>query len=182
MRNRPAGPAGCGRRGWLYAALTVLALTGVIGAIVLWRNFAPLAEGSLVVNINTASKRELQSLPGIGPALAELTIAGRPFRGVDDLARVHGVSARQVGALRPMLTVSEPTRELSVLVPFESALRTGWASTPRVTLLLYASCILVALYYAVPWVRRRWQECRNARTRADLAATERRRWEGHRRE
>jgi len=37
------------------------------------------------ININTASERELDSLPGIGPVTAQKIIAGRPYSSVDEL-------------------------------------------------------------------------------------------------
>jgi competence protein ComEA len=38
-----------------------------------------------LVNINSASKSQLESLPKIGPVTAEKIIAGRPYNGVEDL-------------------------------------------------------------------------------------------------
>jgi len=64
-------------------------------------------KGSGPVNLNTATSRQLQGLPGIGPALAEKIIAGRPYRSVDDLARVRGIGSKLFVKLRPLVTVKK---------------------------------------------------------------------------
>ncbi|OQX90680.1 MAG: hypothetical protein B6D58_09750 [candidate division Zixibacteria bacterium 4484_95] len=38
-----------------------------------------------LLDLNTATKKELQSIKGIGPILAKRIIAGRPYKTVDDL-------------------------------------------------------------------------------------------------
>lgn len=43
------------------------------------------------VNINTASKEELEAIIGIGPALAQRIIEARPFLSIYDLKRVSGI-------------------------------------------------------------------------------------------
>lgn len=62
-----------------------------------------------VVNVNTATRAELEALPLIGPALADRIIADRtangPYRTVDDLARVRGISPRTVEQLRGKIRV-----------------------------------------------------------------------------
>jgi DNA uptake protein ComE-like DNA-binding protein len=40
-----------------------------------------------LIDINTATKDELDVLPGIGPARAEAIIKGRPYNGKDELRR-----------------------------------------------------------------------------------------------
>jgi competence ComEA-like helix-hairpin-helix protein len=54
-----------------------------------------------LVNLNTASKKELQSIKGIGPVLAERIIAGRPYRTLDDLLKVKGISPKKLENIRP---------------------------------------------------------------------------------
>lgn len=49
----------------------------------------PLLSGRL--NLNTASKAQLEALPGVGPAFAERIIAARPLKSLSDLDRVKGV-------------------------------------------------------------------------------------------
>ena len=64
------------------------------------------------VNINAASASELQLLPGIGPAKAERIVEYRrlrPFRTVEELARVKGIGPKTVKKLRQHLSIKGET-------------------------------------------------------------------------
>jgi DNA uptake protein ComE-like DNA-binding protein len=63
---------------------------------------APAASGP--VNLNTATEKELEDLPGVGPATAKKIVAGRPYSSVDDLAKA-GVSKSTIGKISSMVTV-----------------------------------------------------------------------------
>jgi len=55
------------------------------------------------VDLNTASEKDLESLPKVGPATARKIIAGRPYASVQDLARA-GVPAKTIATLTPLVT------------------------------------------------------------------------------
>jgi len=59
------------------------------------------------MNINTASSKELEALPGIGRGLAERMIEHRekhgPFRRAEHLIVVRGISERRFRALRDLI-------------------------------------------------------------------------------
>jgi len=58
-----------------------------------------------LVNLNTATEKELQSIKGIGPAFAKRIIAGRPYTTVDDLLKIKGISTKKLETLRPYFIV-----------------------------------------------------------------------------
>ena len=61
------------------------------------------------ININTASEKELEKLPGIGRGLAERIVEHRekygPFRRPEHLIMVRGISDKRFRALRDSITV-----------------------------------------------------------------------------
>jgi len=71
--------------------------------------FTEPAATSGLVDINTASASELETLPGIGEVLAGRIVASRetngPFVRVEDLTRVQGISEGLVDELRALIIV-----------------------------------------------------------------------------
>ena len=65
--------------------------------------------GSGLVNINTADAAALETLPGVGPAIAERIVSDRethgPYGSVDDLLRVQGIGEKKLEALRSSVCV-----------------------------------------------------------------------------
>jgi len=63
----------------------------------------------LVINLNTATARELETLPGIGPGLAKKIIEFREkrhgFKHVEELLAIPGISERKWKALRDKVEV-----------------------------------------------------------------------------
>jgi DNA uptake protein ComE-like DNA-binding protein len=53
------------------------------------------------IDINTATEKELTTVPGIGHVMAARIIAARPFRSADDLKRVSGIGEKKYAQIRP---------------------------------------------------------------------------------
>lgn len=72
-----------------------------------WGRMAPddLAALEQPVDLNLASPAELESLPRVGPALAQRIVAARPFADVDALLRVRGIGPATLAKLRGRVVV-----------------------------------------------------------------------------
>jgi len=69
----------------------------------------PTPNASPLVNLNSATSDQLDSLPGVGPSTAKAIISYRnrkgPFKKVEDLLNVPGIGPAKVAALRDQVTV-----------------------------------------------------------------------------
>lgn len=66
---------------------------------------ASSASPAQAVDLNTASQKDLEALPGIGASKATKIIAGRPYGSVADLARA-GITKGTIEKIAPMVRVS----------------------------------------------------------------------------
>ena len=73
------------------------------------------AEVPAAVNINTASVKELDALPGIGAKTAALIVEYRqkngPFKKIEELMNVRGVGEKSFLRLKSQIVVSPPKPE-----------------------------------------------------------------------
>ena len=64
------------------------------------------------IDLNAATIKELEELPGVGPVTAKRIIEARQksgrFRRVEDLLAIRGISTNRLEALRPYVKVSPP--------------------------------------------------------------------------
>jgi competence protein ComEA len=70
----------------------------------------PLYAAQGVINVNTATKEELMMLPGIGEktasAIAAYRQANGPFKTIDDMTKIKGISKKKLDKLRPSLVLT----------------------------------------------------------------------------
>jgi comEA protein len=91
-------------------ALTVLASSSWLQA----QEPARSAVSSPVINLNSATVPQLESLPGIGRATAERIVEYRQknggFKKVEDLMNVRGIGEKSFLKLKPLVSVGGPLR------------------------------------------------------------------------
>jgi competence protein ComEA len=63
------------------------------------------------IDVNTADAATLETLPGVGPTIAQAIVSSRPFASVDDLSRVPGIGEARLAELRDHVTVSRRTTQ-----------------------------------------------------------------------
>jgi competence protein ComEA len=57
------------------------------------------------ININTATKQEIEALPGIGPVKAQAIIDGRPYDKPEDIMKIKGIKQKIFDKVKDNITV-----------------------------------------------------------------------------
>jgi competence protein ComEA len=65
----------------------------------------PGVEGITMININTASRTELEDIPGIGPVTADKIISARPFTRLEELVERNVLSISLYDKVKNLLTL-----------------------------------------------------------------------------
>ena len=65
----------------------------------------PGKTAAALIDLNSADQKTLESLPGIGKSTAKAIIAGRPYKSIDDLKRVKGMSDKKINAIKDKVTI-----------------------------------------------------------------------------
>ena len=87
------------------------------------------------IDLNTASQKDLETLPGVGAATAKKIIAGRPYTAVGDLSKA-GVTAKTIDQITPLVTIgttSAPaaTPAPTTSTPSKTTTSTATSGTPQ---------------------------------------------------
>jgi DNA uptake protein ComE-like DNA-binding protein len=83
-------------------SILVIVLAALIGASPV--AVSAQAKMAAKVDINSASEKELEELPGVGSATAKKIVAGRPYTSVADLSKA-GVPAKTIDTITPLVSV-----------------------------------------------------------------------------
>ncbi|GAC1428289.1 MAG: hypothetical protein NVS1B11_07820 [Terriglobales bacterium] len=84
------------------------------------------------VDLNSASEKEIEDLPGVGPATAKKIIAARPYSSVSDLSKA-GLSAKKIEKISPMATVSASSAAPSAKASTSSSMPSSPSTPPATT-------------------------------------------------
>ncbi len=57
-----------------------------------------------IVDVNSADEKTLETLPGVGKATALAIIAGRPYKSIDDLKSIKGMSDKKINTIKNKVT------------------------------------------------------------------------------
>ncbi len=117
---------------WLLFICTLVITTLVLGVKTVSFAQKKITEVSgALIDINTADEKTLESLPGVGKATAKAIVAGRPYKSVDDLKRVKGMSDAKIQMLKDKVTVGGSTASAAPAAASQKAAATQKAATEK---------------------------------------------------
>jgi len=64
------------------------------------------APDDLPLDLNHATRTQLEAIKGIGPILAERIIAARPYSSTDELLKGHGIGRKKLRQLQPHFIIN----------------------------------------------------------------------------
>jgi competence ComEA-like helix-hairpin-helix protein len=100
------------RRLGLFGPLALLAFSLTLSSLAFAKKIPPPLHS---VNLNTATEKQLEQLPGVGPTTAKAIVQFRtksgPFRRVEDLLVIRGISESKLKKIRPYVTLAPPPKK-----------------------------------------------------------------------
>jgi len=105
-------------------------LSVVVGLSLMLGSISVYAQAQkTLIDLNSASQKDLESLKGIGPALAKKIIAGRPYTAIDDLKKA-GISEKTIESIKPLVKVGAATAPIKPAAEKKPAAATTAPSKP----------------------------------------------------
>lgn len=96
-------------------------LVGIVGLSLILGGTASYGQANkTLIDLNSASEKELESIKGIGPALAKKIVAGRPYKSVNDLSKA-GIPAKTIDAIKPLVKAGSSAPATAAASPVKPA-------------------------------------------------------------
>jgi competence ComEA-like helix-hairpin-helix protein len=99
-------------------AATFIGFSALLWATLALPAFAAKNPPTHPIDINLASAKELEELPGVGPTTAKAIIQFRTksgrFHRPEDLLAIRGISETKLAKMRPYITVGAPPQKPSL--------------------------------------------------------------------
>ncbi len=90
-----------------FGPCLLLLLTSFLGLSLVFGVIPSYAEApKTLIDLNTASAKDLESIKGVGPATSKKIIEGRPYKSVDDLKKA-GITDKTMESIKPYVKVGE---------------------------------------------------------------------------
>lgn len=112
-----SSPASARQESVRLRAAAAFALVPFLLSIVSPPAFSKKIPPAAPLDLNSATAAQLEQVPGIGSTTAQAIVRFReksgPFRRVEDLLAIRGISPQKLARLRPYVTVAQPSRVAS---------------------------------------------------------------------